>query len=155
MIRDNRCCLRLGLKTESRADRIRGEIVRFWGYRVSAERNNIEVTAGQFDEADLSNHSDWKEAWQNDDPEYPHGYLDPLTMLHDVSKKIAGEIDAADLENAAAKFRDGSPFLINDLEALAKLIQLLIPKALPRPAERERPPYSLEDVGGDIPFDGN
>jgi hypothetical protein len=134
---------------------VKGQKMRFWGYWVSAGRDNLEVVAGEFDDADLSDHSDWTEAWQNEDPEYPHGFLDPLTMLHDLSKWITGEIDARDLEAAAAKFREGTPFPVNDLEAIATLIQLLIPKALPRPAERERPPYPLEDIGGDIPFDGN
>jgi hypothetical protein len=155
MIRDKRCCLRLGIKKRIMGRQDKGGNVRFWGYWVSSERNKIEVTAGEFDETELSDHSDWKEAWQNEDPEYPHGYLDPLTMLHDISKKIAGEIGAADLEDAAAKFREGTPFSVNDLEALARLIQLLVPKALPRPAKGERPTYSLEDGGDDIPFDGN
>ncbi len=124
--------------------------MRFWGYWVSADRDNLEVVAGEFDDTDLSDHSDWKEAWQNEDPEYDHGFLDPLTMLHDLSKRITGEIDAGDLEAAADKFREGTPFPVSDLEALARLIQLLIPKALPRPAERERP-RPPKDVVGNIP----
>jgi hypothetical protein len=111
--------------------------MRFEGYWVSAERDNLEVAAGAFDETELSDHSDWKEAWQNEDQEYPHGFLDPLTMLHDLSKRITGEIDARDLEAAAAKFREGTPFLVNDLEAIATLIQLLIPKALPNKLSQE------------------
>jgi hypothetical protein len=126
--------------------------MRFGGYWVSAERDNLEVAAGEFDDTDLSDHSDWTEAWQNEDPEYAHGFLDPLTMLHDLSKRITGEIDARDLEAAAAKFREGTPFLVNDLEAIATLIQLLIPKVLPRPAKGERPTYPLVDGGDDIPF---
>lgn len=133
----------------------KGKKVRFSGYWVSSNQGKIEVSAGEFDDTDLSDHSDWQEAWQNEDPDYPHGFLDPLTMLHDISIKIAGKIEAGELEQAAAKFRDGTPCPVNDLEDLALMIQLLIPKALPRPVERERPPYPLEDVGSDIPFDGN
>ena len=126
--------------------------MRFWGYWVSAERDDLEVVAGEFDDTDLSDHSDWKEAWQNEDPEYAHGFLDPLTMLHDLSKRITGEIDAGDLEAAAAKFWDGTPFPVNDLEALARLIQLLIPRALPQPSKRVVPNPSLEADEKDIPF---
>ena len=74
--------------------------MRFGGYWVSAERDNLEVVVGEFDDTDLSDHSDWTEAWQNEDPGYAHGFLDPLTMLHDLSKRITGEIDARDLEAA-------------------------------------------------------
>jgi hypothetical protein len=111
--------------------------MRFGGYWVSAGRDNLEVAAGEVDDTDLSDHSDWKEAWQNDDQGQPHGFLDPLTMLHDLSKKITGEIDAADMKEAAAKFRDGVPSQINDLHDLAMLVQLLIPKALPNKLRQE------------------
>jgi hypothetical protein len=127
--------------------------VRFLGYWVSAERGKIEVTAGEFDETDLSDHSDWQEAWQNADPVYPHGFLDPLAMLHDVSKKIVGEIDADELDAAAAKFRDRTPCPVNDLQDLAMMIQLLIPKALPKPPNYEMPDPSLMDLGDEIKFD--
>ena len=127
--------------------------MRFWGYWVSAVRGKIEVTAGEFDDTDLSDHSGWEEARQNEDPDYPHGFLDPLTMLHDISKKITGEIDAAELEEAAAKFREGTPCPVNDLQDLAMLIQLLIPKALPKPPTRQHSPAPLDNEEGDIPFD--
>jgi hypothetical protein len=126
--------------------------MRFGGYWVSGERGNIEVAAGEFDDTDLSDHSGWKEAWQNEDPEHPHGYLDPLTMLHGISIKIAGKIDAGELELFAAKFRDGIPWPVNNMEDLALLIQLLIPKALPRPLERTTTSPALADDASDLPF---
>ena len=100
------------------------------------------MTAGEFDETELSDHSNWKEAWQNEDPDYPHGFVDPLTMLHDISKKIAGELDAKELEVAAAKFREGIPCPVNDLQDLAMLIQLLIPKAIPQASQAHTVPGS-------------
>jgi hypothetical protein len=109
--------------------------MRFNGYWVSADASKLEVSAGEFDDTDLSDHSGWKEAWQNEDPEHAHGFLDPLAMLHDLSKKITGAIDTAELEATAAKFRNGAPFTVTDLQDLAMLIQLLIPKALPTPSE--------------------
>ncbi|MGE8143273.1 hypothetical protein ACQKOE_14960 [Novosphingobium sp. NPDC080210] len=126
--------------------------MRFGGYWVSAVQGKIEVTAGEFDDTELSDRSDWQEAWQNEDPDYPHGFLDPLTMLHDISKKIAGELDAEELEVAAAKFREGTPCPVTDLQDLAMLIQLLIPKALPKPPKRKNPDPSLTDDGADIAF---
>ena len=126
--------------------------MRFGGYWVSAERDNLEVVAGEFDDTDLSDHSDWTEAWQNEDPGYSHGFLDPLTMLHDLSKRITGEIDARDLEAAAAKFREGTPFPVNDLEAIATLIQFLIPKALTKPPKPTQSPSLTDDAGDDLPI---
>jgi hypothetical protein len=124
--------------------------VRFWGYWVSAERDNLEVAAGEFDDTELSDHSDWKEAWQNEDPEYAHGFIDPLTMLHDLSKKITGGIDPVDLEAAANKFRNGVPFSVKDLGDLATLIQLLIPKALPK--SHDKSPDFAKDPADEVPF---
>lgn len=126
--------------------------MRFSGYWVSAVRGQIEVTAGELDDTELSDYSDWTEAWQNEDPDYPHGFLDPLTMLHDISKKIAGELDAEELEVAAAKFREGIPFPVNDLQDLAMLIQWLIPKALPRPDKAQTTNASLTDDNAYIPI---
>ena len=126
--------------------------MRFWGYWVSAVRGKIEVTGGEFDETDLSDHSDWQEAWQNEDPEYPHGFLDPLTMLHDISQRITGEIDATVLRENGIRFEAGAAYPVNDLQDLATLIQLLIPKALPKPTMRQNPPAPLDNDEADIPF---
>lgn len=126
--------------------------MRFSGYWVSSDQGKIEVTAGEFDDTDLSDHSDWQEAWQNEAPDYPHGFLDPLTMLHDISKKIAGEIEAAELEMAATKFRSGTPCPVNDLKDLALLIQLLIPKALPTLTKHTQSAALAGNVGDELPF---
>lgn len=126
--------------------------MRFDGYWVSADATDLEVCIGDFDDTDLSVQSDWKEAWQNEDPEYAHGFIDPLTMLQDVSKRIIGEMSPADLQDAAAKFRDGIPLQVGDLQGLARLIQLLIPNALPKPSKHVVPNPSLEEDEKDVPF---
>lgn len=126
--------------------------MRFDGYWVSADTSNLEVCIGDFDDTDLSVESDWKEAWQNEDPEYAHGFLDPLTMLQDVSKRIIGEMSPADLQGAAAKFRDGIPLQVGDLEGLARLIQLLIPNELPKYPDHPKLPIMADDEPDDLPF---
>jgi hypothetical protein len=127
-------------------------IVRFDGYWVSADASNLEVCIGDFDDTDLSVQSDWKEAWQNEDPEYAHGFLDPLTMLQDISKRIIGEMSPADLQDAAAKFRDGIPLQVGDLQGLARLIQLLIPNELPKHPDHPKLPIMADDESDDLPF---
>ncbi len=126
--------------------------MRFSGYWVSGDQGKIEVSAGVFDDTDLSDHSDWQEAWQNEDPEYAHGFLDPLSMLHDVSKRITGEIDPAVLRDAGIKFEAGARCPVSDLQDLARMIQLLIPKALPKPPNHQNQSPTLEDDGQDLPF---
>jgi hypothetical protein len=126
--------------------------MRFPGYWAAENEGLIEVRAAEFDDTDLSDYSDWKEAWQNEDPDFAHGFVDPLTMLHSVSKKVVGEMDATVLEAAAAKFRDGVPLPVNDLQDLAMLIQLLIPEALPQPRQNPRLPLVTDDEADDPPF---
>jgi hypothetical protein len=126
--------------------------MRFSGYWVSADRDKPEVTAGEFDDTELSDHSDWQEAWQNEDPELAHGFLDPLTMLHDISKRITGEIDPAELHDAAIRFQAGTPCQLGDLQDLARLIQLLIPKALPRSPKGQKSPTPVGDEADDLPL---
>lgn len=106
--------------------------MKFHGYWVTTEHGKINVAAGEFDETELSDKSDWQEAWQNEEPDHPHGYLDCLAMLHDVSRRIVGDIDKSELDVARAKFRDGTLCSVDTLEELARLIQLAIPKQLPR-----------------------
>jgi hypothetical protein len=126
--------------------------MRFDGFWVSADPSKLEVCIGEFDDTELSVESDWREAWQNEDPEYAHGFLDPLTMLQDVSKRIIGEMSPAELQDAAAKFRDGIPLQVGDLQGLARLIQLLIPNALPKPSKHVVPNASLQEDEQDIPL---
>ena len=131
----------------------KGQGVRFRGYWVSAVQGKIEVVAGEFDDTELSEQSGWTEALQNEDHNHPHGFLDPLTMLHDLSKKIAGEIDADELELAATRFRQGAPCPVNDIEDLARLIQLIIPKALPMPSRIHKSSPPTEECADDLPVE--
>jgi hypothetical protein len=126
--------------------------MRFDGFWVSAHPSKLEVCIGGFDDTELSVESDWREAWQNEDPEYAHGFLDPLTMLQDVSKRIIGEMSPAERQDATAKFRDGIPLQVGDLQGLARLIQLLIPNALPKPSKHVVPNPSLQEDEQAIPL---
>jgi hypothetical protein len=130
---------------------MKGTSMKFHGYWVSKETGKISVTSGEFDDTELSDHSDWKEAWQNADPDAAHGFLDPLAMLHDISKRIVGNIYAAGLDEAATNFHDGAPCPVDDLQDLARLIQLVIPKGLPHPALRKvSPPVGNGDANIDF-----
>lgn len=104
--------------------------MKFPGYWVTSEDGKIEVMIGEFDDTELSDRSKWTESWQNDDPSPPHGFIDPLAMLHDVSEKIAGEPSDDDFKIASAKFSVGASCPVNSLEDLARLIQLVLPKKI-------------------------
>ncbi len=102
--------------------------LKFPGYWVTSEQGQVEVKFGEFDDTELSDHSNWTEAWQNEDPSAPHGFIDPLAMLHHVSAKIAGKPSDGDLKVAMGKFSTGTSCPVNSLEDLARLVQLAVPK---------------------------
>jgi hypothetical protein len=111
--------------------------LRIPGYWVASEDGKIMVTLGEFDDTELSDHSKWTEAWQNEDPSLPHGFIDPLTMLRDVSEKIAGQTSDDDFKVASAKFSVGASCPVNTLEDLARLMQLVLPKNNPTAKHRK------------------
>ena len=100
------------------------------GYWVRNDRSNIEVSLGKFDDTELSDVSNWTEAWQNEESDSPHGFLDPLTMLQNVSQKIVGQMSAVEIDEARSTFRDGVPCTVSDLESLGRLIQIFVPHRL-------------------------
>lgn len=108
--------------------------MQFPGYWVSGTVNEINVLRTVFDETDLSDTSNWQEAWQNENPLEDHGYIDPLSMLHDVSRRIVGELASDDLEAIHATMKRGDPFSIEKIEDLARLIQAAIPSVMPTTA---------------------
>jgi hypothetical protein len=126
--------------------------MRFDGFWVTNDQGKVEVSAGEFDDTDLSDHSDWQEAWQNEDPEFAHGFIDPLSMLHNVSEKIIGKVDADELTKANLEFWAGTPVSVNDLHELAMLIQLLIPKAMRKPPNQTPSPILTDDASDELPF---
>ena len=107
--------------------------LRFLGYWVALADGKIVVTMGELDDTELSDHSKWTEAWQNEDPSLPHGFIDPLTMLRNVSEKIAGQTSDDDFKVARAKFSSSTSCPVNSLEDLARLFQLIVPNSTRRP----------------------
>jgi hypothetical protein len=126
--------------------------MQFPGYWVGGSGNDIEVVRTFFDETELSNTSNWQEAWQNEDPAEDHGYVDPLSMLHDVSRRIVSQLSSDELDALRADMRDGRAFAVKSLEDLARLIQIAIPAAMPAPSSGNNRAVAVDD-GQDIPFD--
>ena len=108
--------------------------MQFRGYWVHSTDTGVKITSAMLDETELSSASNWQEAWQNEDPDVPHGYIDCLSMLHDVSRRITGPRTSSDLETHATPFDGDMPFKVNTVEDLSRFIQILIPKALPERA---------------------
>lgn len=99
--------------------------MRLKGYWVSEVAGEIQVTTGEFDETDLSDHSDWKEAWQNDDPNSPHGYLDPLAMLKDIASRILQTKNDKKIQTKIPDIYTGKSFQVRDIQELAQLISII------------------------------
>lgn len=112
--------------------------MQFPGYWVSCADGRTMVNAHTFDETELSDASDWTEAWQNEDPSCPQGHIDPLAMLHAVCRSMAGELS----EETAADFRSRllseTGCEIGSLTDLARLIQLTVPQSMKQPLLQDR-----------------
>lgn len=107
--------------------------MKFDGYWVSKVDGTVSVIAGEFDETELTQESDWTEAMHNEEPTYPHGFIKPLAMLHSVCQKLVGELGMDERSKLAAELRGGATFPVTTVEDFARLIQLFIPtrKRLP------------------------
>jgi hypothetical protein len=62
--------------------------MRFPGFWVTGRGDHISVSRYVFDETELSDVSGWNRAWQNEDPELPHGFVRPTDMLIEVCRRM-------------------------------------------------------------------
>ena len=80
--------------------------MRFPGYWLEGTGADVTVQPYVFDDTELPEGSDWKEANQNDDPEHPHGFIDPIAMLREVCRRVLDaqptEIDMPEYSGNAA-----------------------------------------------------
>ncbi len=126
--------------------------MQFPGYWVGGAGNDVEVVRTIFDETELSDKSNWQEAWQNEDSAEDHGYVDPLSMLHDISRRVAGKLTSDEIEVMRADMRGKMVFSVKSLEDLARLIQVAIPAALPNAWPASDRSGAVDD-GAEVPFD--
>lgn len=66
--------------------------MQFSGYWISGDANEIVITRHSFDDTELSETSDWKEAHQNSDASLPHGFVRWSDALADIERRLNGEI---------------------------------------------------------------
>lgn len=128
--------------------------MQFPGYWVSENNGQTFVHRDVFDETDLSDHSNWTEAWQNDEPAYLHGFVDPLKMLHAVCEKVAGPLTEAVSNTIHNQLSSDDAYKVSSIEDLARLVQMAIP-AMMKPLDRATRDASavLPKANDEIPFD--
>ena len=100
----------------------------FPGYRHSIVDGVLSVCVTEFDETELSIASDWKEAWENADEALPHGYVEPVTMLHAVCRRVLEGTDPELVATFMARFQAGEALSVSTLEDLARLMQMSLPR---------------------------
>jgi hypothetical protein len=63
--------------------------MKFQGYWVTATADaaGVVVVPEEFDEVELTPASNWAEAYQNEDPSMPHGFIDPAGVISDVARR--------------------------------------------------------------------
>jgi hypothetical protein len=62
--------------------------MRFPGYWICEQDGVVTASPGTFDDTDLSDWSNWTEAHQNEDPEYPAGYIKPDRIVSETGLKL-------------------------------------------------------------------
>lgn len=73
--------------------------MQFQGFWISGDSKEVAIVPAVFDETELSEASDWKQAHQNVDPELPHGFVEWEHALVDVDSRLAGHIASALLQS--------------------------------------------------------
>ncbi len=62
--------------------------MQFPGWWVSGDASGVTLTPNVFDDTELSEASDWKEAHQNEDPDQPHGYIEWDKAVLDMRRRL-------------------------------------------------------------------
>lgn len=62
--------------------------MQFPGWWIDGDENGVKVTPHVFDETELSEASDWREANENADPQAAHGYVDWAAAIADARRRL-------------------------------------------------------------------
>lgn len=62
--------------------------MQFPGWWVDGDKKGVKIVPQIFDETELSEASDWREADQNEDPDVPHGYVDWDAAIADARRRL-------------------------------------------------------------------
>lgn len=65
--------------------------MQFRGWWVSGDSSGVSITPHTFDEVELSEDSNWREAVQNQDPSSHHGYIDWDSAIDDAKRRLGIE----------------------------------------------------------------
>ena len=102
--------------------------MRFPGYWLTRHSDHVTVASHSFDDTDLSQKSNWTEAHQNEDPEYPAGYVkaglllaEVVRALHEINPDVFHKVE--DLEDNESVLLD-----IKTVEDLGRLCIHLAPE---------------------------
>ena len=102
--------------------------MKFPGYRLSIVDGALSVCVTEFDETELSIASDWKETWENADEALPHGYVEPVAMLHAVCRRVLEGTDPELAASLMARFQAGEALQISTIDDLAMFVQMTLPR---------------------------
>jgi hypothetical protein len=129
--------------------------MKFTGFWVSKNEANIIVSRADFDDTELSEASDWTEAWQNVDSSSPHGFIDPLAMLHEVCGQLVGELTEGKASEAHKRITSDEGYVVRGIEDLARLIQCYVPAKVAIPVSKTGSATHVQSAHevADIPFD--
>jgi hypothetical protein len=102
--------------------------MRFPGYWIKKENGELTLARRSFDETELDPATNWKTALQNQEGDFPLGFVDPLMMTQALCRFAIDE-QADALAGAFGKvLDDGKEVAITDLPSLAAAILHCAPK---------------------------
>lgn len=133
--------------------------MQFPGYWVEATNDKVIVRTATFDETELDPQTNWKEAWQNQDPASAiKGFVETGKALAHAARLVArnqgqeiSDVEILTLQSAPSLFHDGKCELQNldDFRALCVLINTLGNMFR---EDAGKPAPILPDVVDEIPF---
>lgn len=135
----------------------------FHGAWIHPDDDKVAVTFTTFDETELSPDSQWTEAWQNEDPDAPAGFIHPAMILAETARRLLElKPELADrvkvFEQSATETHEGwdlaRQFEISGVEQLGMLCLSLCEPIIDRTRRRAPQPTPVSDEEGtdEIPF---
>jgi len=102
--------------------------MRFPGYWIKKENGELTLARCSFDETELDPATNWKTALQNQEGDFPLGFVDPLMMTQALCRFASDEQGNALAEAFGKVLDDGKDVAITDLPSLAAAILHCAPK---------------------------
>lgn len=124
--------------------------MRFPGYCIEMQNGELTLSRRTFDETELDPATDWKTALQNQEGDFPQGFVDPTLMAQELCRLAIGGQASALVGALDSELTAGRAVAIMDMAALAAVILHCL---RPKPVMLEiAQPENAAEQEREIPF---